>query len=159
MHYLTSLKIVAKSWHHPGTFRATWICLLSLECPTLFYLLLCLPSSCYYHICTDDLSNSGSRYFDIINITIIKLLNKYLTRKTWGKRLLSPFLFHWRNFSICVQLSPPTTEDGALNLRWWSQTTRFWSKKKSGWGKFQRGPSYKTIRIRKLLELAFFTYL
>ena len=36
MHCLTSLKIIAESSCHPGTFDATCICWLYLQCPTLF---------------------------------------------------------------------------------------------------------------------------
>ena len=35
MHCLTRLKIVAVSWHHPGTSGETIICLLFLQRPTL----------------------------------------------------------------------------------------------------------------------------
>ena len=41
MHCLTSLKFVAELWCHPGTFSATCICLLILECSTLFKVLFC----------------------------------------------------------------------------------------------------------------------
>ena len=37
MHCLTSLKILAELRCHQGTFSAASVCLLFLECPTLFY--------------------------------------------------------------------------------------------------------------------------
>ena len=33
---LTSLNILAELWCHQGPFSATYVCLLLLECPTLF---------------------------------------------------------------------------------------------------------------------------
>ena len=37
MHCPTSLKMVAELWCHQGTFSAICLCLLLLECPTLFH--------------------------------------------------------------------------------------------------------------------------
>ena len=36
MHCLTSLKIMVDLWCHPGCFTAACVCLLFLECPTLY---------------------------------------------------------------------------------------------------------------------------
>ena len=45
MHCLTSLKIEAELWCHPGTFGANCVGLLFLECPTLFFLIWVIARS------------------------------------------------------------------------------------------------------------------
>ena len=100
MHSLTSLKIVVELWYHPGTFGATCICLVFLECPTLFYYPCCSLRLRYA-----TLEGSG---------------DKNITKKhpiLWSDTLPSN-TDHINSATIILSASSRST--------WWSWSNRLW---------------------------------